>query len=1054
MDGPRLFVLIFILLILFASPDTQTPSPSLRRELDRLVGQERFDLDALINSQYGDLNAVENRWINVTGLRKQNGYAWDLLPKVQERAREQASTIIETWRRSNGYNADLVDDAESVDLANATAAQSEHHGPLPLYQNVTGIIRGRWVRSRIAEGVRAPVMNLTALAPGVTYMTDKYIRNVTGIEGKLRIRLSETKSELQDLENVSVREITAELILEETSPSSDGWDMTLHGVHYPRDGSIVLTTTGQRFAGIFALPHLSLSTTSFNAARQLLNKTLGDAIRTQESAKESNAFSPWSSSPQSTSDLFFPTPHCEYIVYLQQHPVDSGHIDVKSVETELRDPTGRLDIPFIPIQMSALVFSPDCGFVLESKGPPEFAPQHGQHLQGPKMETYIRASKHAILAFAVMICAELSLLLRQMREASTPSTRSRISFYAVGMMAIGDGFVCMSFLVISIMLGSAALPLVSTAFLAFLSVGFFSMKFLMDIWIVQGPERDERQRQQQRRDAPATTPAAVPRPAAHATTASADADTLPLPVTASRPTSSDASPAATQQPQVPIAGDPPTNDTQTTAPNTPVNTTRRELSALYIRFYLILVGLLFLSLYSTAWPPLLRTVYARVLAFSYLSYFVPQIYRNIIRNCRKALQWRFVVGQSVLRILPIAYCYLYWDNVLFVETNTNWMIAIFGWSWLQVWILISQELFGPRFFVPQVCSKWIPAAYDYHPTLREEDEETGASFPVGFTQPPAPSFDAAVASSSSNNEPNVKKGEDIGKGKKSFDCAICMQSLEVPVVPRDAESGNTGTLTAGIGTGHMSPKRLNIDRSSATAIRSDTRLVYIQQVCCFVKPSAIPHLVMQIERLCGPSPFRVALPSSNAANSPNPAKQTSSMLLQPLAPLILLLLSQSITSLALAISTIPSSHTLPKPLRVDHLQNPYPIPQSHIQLDFYHEPFDITLPRGLVVSLLDKVRLDIVNRLIQHGDGPIRTPSEQIKLMGQVFVYECIRSERRMTYGELLAVVRGFGTKCRVDGYRHRAATVLFKAPSGRLVETGEVALLESARPALQPVSA
>ncbi|KAI4114027.1 MAG: hypothetical protein LQ345_005112, partial [Seirophora villosa] len=982
-------------------------------------------------------------WINVTGLRKQNGYAWDLLPKVQERAREQASTIIETWHRSNGYNAYLVDDAESVDSPNATAAQSEHHGPLPLYQNVTGIIRGRWVRSRIAEGFRAPVMNLTALAPGVTYITDKYTRNVTGIEGKLRIRLSETKSELQDLENVSVREITADLILEETSPSSDGWDMTLHGVHYPRDGSIVLTTTGQRFAGIFALPHLTLSTTSFNAAQQLLNKTLGDAIRTQESAKESNAFSPWSSSPQSTSDLFFPTPHCEYIVYLQQHPVDSGHIDVKSVETELRDPTGRLDIPFIPIQMSALVFSPDCGFVLESKGPPEFAPQHGQHLQGPKMETYIRASKHAILAFAVVICAELSLLLRQMREASTPSTRSRISFYAIGMMAIGDGFVCMSFLVISIMLGSAALPLVSTAFLAFLSVGFFSMKFLMDIWIVQGPERDERRRQQQRRDAPATTAAAVPPPAAHATTASADADTLPLPVTASRPTSSDASPAATQQPQVLIAGDPGTNDTQTTTPNVPVNTTRRELSALYIRFYLILVGLLFLSLYSTAWPPLLRTVYARVLAFSYLSYFVPQIYRNIMRNCRKALQWRFVVGQSVLRILPIAYCYLYWENVLFVETNTNWMIAIFGWSWLQVWILISQELFGPRFFVPQVCTKWIPAAYDYHPTLREEDEETGASFPVGFTQPPAPSLDAAVASSSSNNEPNVKKGEDIGKGKKSFDCAICMQSLEVPVVPRDAESGNTGTLTAGIGTGvkdlvfgrrayMVTPCRHIFHSRNRNQIRYPTG---VQQVCCFVKPSAIPHLVMQIER------------------SPNPAKQTSSMLLQPLAPLILLLLSQSITSLALAISTIPSSHTIPKSLRVDHLQNPYPIPQSHIQLDFYHEPSDITLPRSLVVTLLDKVRLDIVNRLIQHGDGPIRTPSEQIKLMGQVFVYECIRSERRITYGELLAVVRGFGTKCRVDGYRHRAATVLFKAPSGRLVETGEVALLESARPALQPVS-
>ncbi|KAL8651918.1 MAG: hypothetical protein Q9210_002987, partial [Variospora velana] len=972
MDGPRLLVLVFILLILFASPETQTPSPSQQRELDRLVHQERHDLDRLTNSRYGDLNAAENRWINVTGLRKQDGYAWDLLPKVQERAREQAIKAEEAWRRSNGYDVNLVSGDESIAFTNTTATQPKHHKPLPLYQNVTGIVRGGWVRSRIADGLRAPVLNLTALAPRVAYTTDKYIRNVTGTEGNLRIRLNEEKSEIQDFEDVSVREITVDLTVEETSSS---YEMTLHGVHYPQDGSIVLTTTGRRFAGIFALPFLTLSKNSFDAARLLLNKTLGEAIDIQESAEETNALNPWSPSPQSTSDLLFPTPHCEYTMYLQQHPVDSGHVDIRSIETELRDPTGRLDIPPIPIQMSAVLFSPDCGFVLESKGPPDFASQHGQHLQGPKMEIYIRAGKHAILALAVLICAELSLLLRQMREASTPSTKSRISFYAIGLLAMGDGFVCFTLLVTSIILDAAVLPLSVTAFLAFLSVGFFSMKFLMDIWTVQSPEREERRRQQERQDTPATTAVTVPVPATNVTTAAADADTLPLPVTASRPSQPDAPPAATQQPQGSGAGDQSTNGAQATTPNTAINTTRRELSTLYVRFYLILVVLLFLSMYSLTWPNFLRTAYARALTISYLSFFVPQIYRNIMRNCRKALQWRFVIGQSILRILPIAYCYLYRDNVLFVERNTNWMIAVFGWSWFQVWILVTQELFGPRFFVPKACSRWIPAAYDYHPILREEDEETGASFPVGFTQPPSSSLDAPVAPSSLDKELNIKKDEDIGKGMKSFDCAICMQSLEVPVIPRDAESGTTGTVTAGISIGM---KDMVFGRRA-----------YMVTPCRHIFHS-------------------------------------------------------SITSLALTISTIPAFHTLPGPLRDEHLQNPYPIPGSRLQLDFYNQDFGVRVPRNLVVALLDKVRHEIVNHLDQHGDGPVRPGTQQITHMGEVFVYESIRSARKMSYGELLAVTRGFSSKCNADGYRNWVATVLYEEPGGPVVETGEVALLRS----------
>ena len=93
-----------------------------------------------------------------------------------------------------------------------------------------------------------------------------------------------------------------------------------------------------------------------------------------------------------------------------------------------------------PLSISAVIFSPDCGFTLESKGPPDFAPQEGDHLTGPKLESYLRLAKHTILTFSFALCTEVYILLRQMRDASTPSTRSRISFYTIAMLAMGDGF--------------------------------------------------------------------------------------------------------------------------------------------------------------------------------------------------------------------------------------------------------------------------------------------------------------------------------------------------------------------------------------------------------------------------------------------------------------------------------------------------------------------------------------------------------------------------------------------------------------------------------------
>ena len=418
-------------------------------------------------------------------------------------------------------------------------------------------------------------------------------------------------------------------------------------------------------------------------------------------------------------------------------------------------------MPVAPaMKLSALIFSPDCGFVLESKGPPDFPPQDGMHLMGQKLESYIRLASRGVLAFALILSAELSLLMRQMKDTSTPSTRSRVSFYTIVMMAFGDGIAFLGLMAVAISTDAAFLPLTATAFLSFLCVGVFGMKFLMDVWAVQAPERVERDR----RNIHATQITSPPNPAPLPTVITvAGADILPLPATARR--------AAEDEPINVVL--PPDQDLgaadaeNATATQTGPGNPQSEMSAIYSQFYFLLFSISFLSLQATSWPTTARSVYMNTLVFGYLSFWVPQIYRNIIRNCRQALRWEFVIGQSILRLAPFVYLYTVEGNMLFVKTDQNAAFALMGWVWIQNWALVSQEVLGPRFFVP---NGWAPPAYDYHPILREDDQEAGVSMPIGFTQ-------GAAESSSA-----LGHSETAREGKRVFDCAICMQHLEVPVV--------------------------------------------------------------------------------------------------------------------------------------------------------------------------------------------------------------------------------------------------------------------------------
>ena len=815
----RILVVLFFVFLLIISPDDHRASSSQHSDARSLLQQQQQAIDAIQLTRNGDFEPSQDRWVDAPGLRREDGFAWDLLPAVKERARQQAREALQQnhIETSRGSFEDL--DAGSfgqryldVDNLDGSDVQSSAPSPsvVPFYQNVTGTVQGQWTRSSLAEGHIPPLLNLSALF--ARYPANaRYTHNVTGRSGDICLKLDEKHSNSLRAGTSLVREIKADLTIQDESAPGNGWEATLHGLHFPEAGTALLATTSEKFSGLPALPHLLRSGHQFEVARTLLNQTLHKKVA-EVNQTDGPLVLPWSSTQGRALDTSYVTPACEYILYLQQHLVypflspgpriSPGLSALERLEAELRAPTGAPQ-KFVPkLVFSAVIFSPDCGYIIESKGPSQNRPHEDGHLTGFKSEVHYTKIRGIGFFYVLVLACQLMLLKRQMKESSTPSTRSRISYYTIGIMALGDGFVFLSFVALGLLVDAVYLTYIASSFVAFLGVSLFAMQFIMDIWAAQEPEREERRRAQERQNTSdatragltlSSTPGDSSRSAAPVTMPAA-ADGLPLPVTARQPATTSASPVVILPPDQDIEADATEDDTAaaSTVPLTAAARTRREQGTLYTKFYLLLVGLLLLTLGASSWPRSLRTYYIRALAFSYFSFWWPQLVRNARRNCRRALRWDYVLGQSVLRVLPAAYLCTapaaerrgLWDNVLFLKSDVPTLLGLVAWVWLQVLLLLSQETLGPRFFVP---AAWVPPVYDYHPVLREDEEEAIIVGGSAGQSPDSPVVEGATQAKE--------------KGKKLFDCAICMQAFEVPVVPRDGREGVSGATASALGAG-------------------------------------------------------------------------------------------------------------------------------------------------------------------------------------------------------------------------------------------------------------
>ncbi|OAA77609.1 Zinc finger, RING/FYVE/PHD-type [Akanthomyces lecanii RCEF 1005] len=769
----------------------------------RRLARYRDALDVLNSTQWGDFAPTAKEapsYVNITGFREIDGFAWEDLGTFKEK---------------------------SVQLSRHAVASAPDQPPLwdtaegePVWGTASGSLEGDWVYRPGSVSRSYESYNLSNSVPGMDWIGDRidWGRNLTGRSGRMHLHMEGNKTttayeqlprDQAPLSGGAIRHVKGALSLQDTHGSQSTWEMRLWGVHWPRQGVVVMTTTSEKFEGIFGLPHLTPGPDYFQSSKALLAQRLNKVLETKERNVYTDQTVPWSSEVQSSPQfLLSPAPQCELVLYAQVHPLDrdrlfrgkeaKDNLDmarlIGAIEDELAAPQGA-PVGHIPkLRMSAVVYSPDCAFFLESKGPPEFPPGEANHLEGVKAEVQTHRIKTWLLVFACVVFGQVFLLKNQMKETFTPSTMGRVSFGTVGAMVMVDGITFTASATWVSSAGATFLPTMALMFAAFLSMTIGG-SFLAKIYEVQFPENHPRSE-------PSTNTAPSPAPPPLSTSGSL----LPGPVTASGRVGGLA--AVAPPVIVPLDGDVEADMTDGAtalpgratliAPTTPASP-RQNFQAVIGRFILSSLVLSFVTLSSATWYPSARAVYLDLCAFAYLSLWAPQIYRNVMRNCRRALTWSFVLGQSLLRITPIAYFWLKADNFLFAQTSPRAFAVLAAWVWLQIVLLGAQDILGPRFAVP---ARWVPEAWDYHPVLREDNVEAGG-LPIGLlAAAAADDGDAAATGGRRRSSAGAEKSAKYGSGGSMhvIDCSICQEILEVPVVRAgsDDEGGGRGGGVASV----------------------------------------------------------------------------------------------------------------------------------------------------------------------------------------------------------------------------------------------------------------
>lgn len=752
--GVFLLVLVFFLLTPSGNPP-RLMSGTEREVLHRYVDLEEYQYGVVMNGSTAVAGDPDyTGYGNLTGLAKDYNvsdprpFKESIIPGVVY------NKSLEIWNKEAKRSNVFVKNISSTLRGTWTHFEDAHLEPLnitipdlmPEEDNVNGDMWGipRLNKSETTTGVRE------LLGP------EEKVGNMSSYsDGYVSFSIFE-HANITDHYNVS-------LLSMEVALSDANYDhqqlLTLRGVHWKETGNILLTTNSLKFSGFYALPHFLLPFDNLSDSKfhHLFNETRGevlDSINRTITAQLSDLYFGLYEQSRSNADK------CEYMIYGHLHSLGLTEREVDDIEEELRDPKGRPHSKLGDLKLNALLYSPDCGQSLLTTG-----------VSGEKYESFYGRMRSAIMCGIALLLMQTVAMAIQMKDTNTPSTVSKISFFSIALMALLDGSICMSSLVSSF-LDEVALPFMAVAFVSFSLTSLFEMRYMVLVYRSQMLESvaDARARE--------------------ATNVAGEASFVARPDGTISTVSNPATQNNTMQNNSPV-GNPADQQLPTTERPAPPSAELEEhqvMGMIYSRFYFTLLGFLLVTLTANAWPKTLRRVYEYIVVGLLYSIWVPQIYRNVVRGTRKSFLWKFVIPVSIIRYIPVMYLCLDSSNVLRHRYDPNLAIGIAIYLWLQVTLLGSQYVFGPRFFFPGGV---LSNLYDYHPIITEEDLETGFDMS---------SDSAPILSESGEGKPDSRSENQplIGSGEISVDCAICMNPVIIPMVPKDqiswAKSNPTSIL--------------------------------------------------------------------------------------------------------------------------------------------------------------------------------------------------------------------------------------------------------------------
>ncbi|CAK7894889.1 transmembrane E3 ubiquitin-protein ligase 1 [[Candida] anglica] len=552
--------------------------------------------------------------------------------------------------------------------------------------------------------------------------------NITATDGKIYIGLENMDYTFKEAEFKNIKEedhinnamfVNVEVLLSDF-PSIEQHRVTMIGVYLQDSGSLLTATTSAKFRSNFALPHLSMTSENYDLSQKLLSQLMNlDGSDNNFSTDILNRH------------IIKANDQCEYILYAQFEKTEFTKKELREIDDELRIPTGRplkSKIPKLKIKQF-LLYSPDCGRVIQS------AP--GVIVEGDKREVFNLRIKTMLTLFAGLLMLQLILFIRQIQIVKTPGQLSTLSSTTVSIFGYQDSLVALcTLLTTNLYYGLYLLPVCMCVF-SFIMAGIFEMRFLVNILVNQANERgiswweilrssSSRQQNEQAQTANENT--------GNETTEGAAA----------------------------AAGTGVINNTTGTAVTMDQTDESRIANGLFAKTFFLTLTSFFFLITALQWRNSFRHISEFIGLILMNTYWLPQFFRNTLKNRRRSFSWEFIICSSFLRVCPVYYLTLYENNPMRHHKNVPLALTVTIWLVFQMVLLKLQEKFGARFWIND---KWLPKAYDYHPILNVSDLENGFSSDI-------------LANIRELHEADDSTGIVTCK----VDCTICMNEIDLPVI--------------------------------------------------------------------------------------------------------------------------------------------------------------------------------------------------------------------------------------------------------------------------------